>query len=130
LDPRAYPVWKTRLREGDADPVTAAAVGDLLALVHRRTAGDRRIAQRFATDASFLSMRLEPYLLATARVHPDLAPALEQLARTTAETRLALVHGDVSPKNILIGPHGPVFLDAECAWYGDPAFDLAFCLNH
>jgi aminoglycoside phosphotransferase (APT) family kinase protein len=40
------------------------------------------------------------------------------------------VHGDVSPKNILIGPHGPIFLDAECAWYGDPAFDLAFCLNH
>src|SRR5690606_24626353 len=49
---------------------------------------------------------------------------------TTASTRLALVHGDVSPKNILIGPNGPVFLDAECAWYGDPAFDLAFCLNH
>ena len=42
----------------------------------------------------------------------------------------ALVHGDVSPKNILIGRRGPVFLDAECAWYGDPAFDLAFCLNH
>src|SRR6185295_87854 len=45
-------------------------------------------------------------------------------------TKLALVHGDVSPKNIMIGPDGPVFLDAECAWYGDPAFDLAFCLNH
>ncbi|MCP4384624.1 MAG: phosphotransferase, partial [Hyphomicrobiales bacterium] len=43
----------------------------------------------------------------------------------------ALVHGDVSPKNIMIGPGSlPVFLDAECAWYGDPAFDLAFCLNH
>jgi aminoglycoside phosphotransferase (APT) family kinase protein len=44
------------------------------------------------------------------------------------------VHGDVSPKNILVGgespTHFPVFLDAECAWYGDPAFDLAFCLNH
>jgi thiamine kinase-like enzyme len=44
------------------------------------------------------------------------------------------VHGDVSPKNILVGGEGPahfpVFLDAECAWYGDPAFDLAFCLNH
>jgi hypothetical protein len=23
-----------------------------------------------------------------------------------------------------------VFLDAECANFGDPAFDLAFCLNH
>jgi Ser/Thr protein kinase RdoA (MazF antagonist) len=40
------------------------------------------------------------------------------------------VHGDASPKNILFGPRGPVFLDAETAWYGDPAFDLAFCLNH
>jgi aminoglycoside phosphotransferase (APT) family kinase protein len=48
----------------------------------------------------------------------------------TRTTRYALVHGDVSPKNILIGPQGPVLLDAECAWWGDPAFDLAFCLNH
>ena len=23
-----------------------------------------------------------------------------------------------------------MFIDAECAWFGDPAFDLAFCLNH
>jgi Ser/Thr protein kinase RdoA (MazF antagonist) len=55
---------------------------------------------------------------------------LENLSDITAKTRVALVHGDVSPKNILVGPRGPVFLDAECAWYGDPAFDLAFCLNH
>ena len=48
----------------------------------------------------------------------------------TLTTKRALVHGDISPKNILHGPDGPVFLDAECAWFGDPAFDLAFCLNH
>ena len=59
-----------------------------------------------------------------------MAGVLHALVKTTANTHEALVHGDVSPKNILIGPHGPVFLDAECAWYGDPAFDLAFCLNH
>ena len=55
---------------------------------------------------------------------------LRELSERTAGTKRALVHGDVSPKNILIGPAGPIFLDAECAWYGDPAFDLAFCLNH
>jgi aminoglycoside phosphotransferase (APT) family kinase protein len=55
---------------------------------------------------------------------------LMALSRETLATKKALVHGDVSPKNILAGPKGPVFLDAECAWYGDPAFDLAFCLNH
>jgi hypothetical protein len=46
------------------------------------------------------------------------------------DRRVALVHGDVSPKHILAGPDGPVFLDAECACWADPAFDLAFCLNH
>jgi aminoglycoside phosphotransferase (APT) family kinase protein len=130
LEPQRYPLWKARLRDGHADPATAAAVGERLALIHRSTAGDAALARRFATDDGFYAIRLEPYLVATARAHPDVAPALEALARTTAATRTALVHGDVSPKNILVGPAGPVFLDAECAWYGDPAFDLAFCLNH
>jgi hypothetical protein len=55
---------------------------------------------------------------------------LRDLVATTARNKLALVHGDLSPKNILLAAHGPILLDAECAWYGDPAFDLAFCLNH
>jgi aminoglycoside phosphotransferase (APT) family kinase protein len=88
------------------------------------------VRARFATDHIFFPIRLEPYLVATGCAHPDLEPRLEALAARTGATHLALVHGDVSPKNILLGPHGPVLLDAECAWYGDPAFDAAFCLNH
>ena len=130
LDPAQYPLWKNRLRDGHADPQTAAAVAARLARIHAATAGDRDVARAFATADNFYAIRLEPYLIATGRAHPDLAPALARLAATTAATKLALVHGDVSPKNILVGPEGPVFLDAECAWYGDPAFDLAFVLNH
>ena len=130
LDPARYPVWKNRLRDGHAEPATAAAVGARLAEIHGATAGNGEIARRFATDDSFSALRIEPYLIATSRVHPGLAAPLRRLAEVTAGTHLALVHGDVSPKNILVGPEGPVFLDAECAWYGDPAFDLAFCLNH
>ena len=130
LDGAAHPLWKAELRAGRADPAFARTVGERLARVHAATAGREEIARQFATDANFHAIRLEPYLLATARVHPDLAPVLQALAERTARTRLALVHGDVSPKNILIGRGGPVFLDAECAWYGDPAFDIAFCLNH
>ena len=77
-----------------------------------------------------MALRLDAYLLAAAARRRAVAAPLRALARRTAATRLALVHGDVSPKNILVGPHGPVFLDAETAWWGDPAFDLAFCLNH
>jgi aminoglycoside phosphotransferase (APT) family kinase protein len=130
LDPVAHPLWKETLRRGEADPAVAKEVGARLARIHNATAGRHDIAARFPTDEGFHAIRLEPYLLATARVHRDLAPVLEQIAARTLATRRALVHGDISPKNILVGPKGPIFLDAECAWYGDPAFDLAFCLNH
>jgi aminoglycoside phosphotransferase (APT) family kinase protein len=130
LDPERYPVWKRMLLDGIVQPKTAAQVAAIIARLHAASAGNTEIAQRFRTDAIFQAIRLEPYLLATTVRHPDLEGRLRELAERTAETRLALVHGDVSPKNILLGPRGPVFLDAECAWYGDPAFDAAFCLNH
>ena len=130
LSPESHPLWKTELRHGRADPAFAAQLGRLLALIHRTTAHNSAIAAEFPTDAIFHSLRLEPYLEATALRHPDLAQTLYRLVETTAASKHALVHGDVSPKNILVGPQGPVLLDAECAWYGDPAFDLAFCLNH
>jgi 5-methylthioribose kinase len=130
LAPESHPLWKTELRSGRADPAFAAQLGRLLALIHRNTAHNSAIAAEFPTDAIFHSLRLEPYLEATALRHPDLAPILHRLVEITAASKHALIHGDVSPKNILVGPQGPVLLDAECAWYGDPAFDLAFCLNH
>jgi len=130
LSEQSYPNWKGQLQRGVVDMGTAAAVGQCLGRIHSTTAKSPGLACRFPADAIFHAIRLEPYLLATAKMHPKLADRLEFLARTTAQTKLALVHGDVSPKNILVGPEGPVFLDAECAWWGDPAFDLAFCLNH
>jgi len=126
----SYRNWKDLLRDGIVDTDTAGEVGRRLAVIHDTTARPPDLARRFASDPIFHAIRLEPYLLATAQVHRGLAGPLESLAHVTATTRCALVHGDVSPKNILVGPHGPVFLDAECAWWGDPAFDLAFCLNH
>ena len=124
------PLWKAELAEGRADRDFAAKVGSSLARIHAATAADPACAAKFDTDTNFHAIRLEPYLLAAGKVNVSLEPQLIALSERTSRTRLALVHGDVSPKNILIGPEGPVFLDAECAWYGDPAFDLAFCLNH
>ncbi len=125
-----YRLWKSELRDGIAEPAFAAAVAATLARIHAATAADPAVAGEFPTDDIFNDIRLEPYLVATAHAHPDRAAALHALVDTTRATRRALVHGDVSPKNILHGARGPVFLDAECAWWGDPAFDLAFCLNH
>jgi 5-methylthioribose kinase len=130
LPPERYPVWKLQLRDGEIVPKTAVRVGDVLGRLHSATAGHPDVAARFATDGVFRSIRLDPYLGATGRAHPDLADLLAALAERTASTKRVLIHGDFSPKNLLIGPDGPVVVDAECAWYGDPAFDLAFVLNH
>jgi len=130
LPPEHYPLWKSELLAGRVDVAAAAAVGELLGGIHAASARDATLADRFATDDLFHQLRIDPYLLTIAKKHVDFADVLTALAKRTATTRLALVHGDVSPKNILLGPDGPVLLDAECAWFGDPAFDLAFCLNH
>lgn len=130
LAPAQFPVWKEQLRDGEVDAEFAAEVGRRLAAIHAATAGDAALAALFDTSPIFHAIRLEPYFEAAARRHPEAAGPLADLSARTLAARVALVHGDVSPKNILGGARGPVFLDAECAWFGDPAFDAAFCLNH
>lgn len=129
-DPATHSVWKSDLAAGRVEPKLARQVGLLLAKVHAGAAGSAAIAARFQTTDLFEDLRLAPFLRHCALKHPDLAERLVALADRTAAARITLVHGDVSPKNILHGPAGPVLLDAECAWYGDPAFDLAFCSAH
>jgi hypothetical protein len=130
LDPDAYPVWKDQLRDGHVDPTVAAAVGSRLGQVHAATAGRPELASRFDNAGLFAVLRLDPYLGAVARCHPDLARPLAELRTSFVAHADALIHGDASPKNILVGPSGPVLLDSECATWGDPAFDIGFCASH
>jgi 5-methylthioribose kinase len=128
--PEKFPVWKAKLAAGQIDADFAGRVGGQLVFLHSSTIGRRDVEKNFANEAQFLALRLDPFLLHVARKHTAVSAELRAAARGVSRARIALMHGDVSPKNILVGPGGPVFLDAETACYGDPAFDLAFCLNH
>ena len=130
LAPEKYSLWKKELLEGVADTGFAGIVGKTLGKIHAKSANDEKLKKLFATDEFFFALRIDSYLLATAEKHPDISPKIKEIAYQTLAAKIALVHGDVSPKNILKGKNTPVFLDAETAWYGDPAFDVAFCLNH
>lgn len=128
--PDRYPVWKSQLAAGQIDEHFAALLGQALARIHAATANCHDTATRFANNAQFYALRLEPYLLYTAAKHPGVARCIRAISDGVSSARIALMHGDFSPKNILCGPDGPMILDAETACYGDPAFDFAFCLNH
>lgn len=122
--------WKQMLLAGQANSEHANHAGTLLARIHRHSAGDAAARHLFDTTPNFSQLRIEPYLLATGAKHPALQPLFETEAARLAATHECLVHGDFSPKNILINSERMVLLDCEVAWYGDPAFDLAFLLNH
>lgn len=120
--------WKSALLAGEVDLLTAARVGQLLGNLHRETGRLPQVALRFDDRRPFHQLRVSPYLETVAARHPDLAGAIGAITVRLLAHREALVHGDYSPKNILVP--GPVLLDFEVAHWGDPAFDAAFCLNH
>ena len=124
-------LWKRSLLEGRGRPVgEARAVGDLLGRVHAGSARAGFDRGPFDNLAWFEALRIDPYLRFTAGRHGALADRLVALADGLRGADAVLVHGDVSPKNVLFRSGRPVLLDAECATMGDAAFDVAFCLNH
>jgi aminoglycoside phosphotransferase (APT) family kinase protein len=122
--------WKADLMAGRCDEVTASRAGETLGRLHSASWGNTELAARFDTDDNFHSLRIEPYLLKTAERVPEAAAFLREEAARLAQTKLALVHGDFSPKNLLVNDQRLVILDAECGWFGDPAFDTAFLITH
>jgi aminoglycoside phosphotransferase (APT) family kinase protein len=127
--PEIY-LWKAAMLAGQAPRGEAPAVGALLGRIHAAATAPGFDASPFHNRDDFRALRIEPYLIFMAEKHPDLKAGILALADALYEAEIALVHGDVSPKNIILRSQGPVLLDAECATMGDPAFDVAFCLNH
>jgi len=122
--------WKEALLSGEIDLEAAARVGALLADMHNQTASNEYAQKRFANQSGFIQGRIDPYHWTAAKAHPSLKPLIDTEVQRMLRTRVTLVHGDYSPKNIFIYPERILMLDFEVAHYGDPAFDTAFCLNH
>jgi 5-methylthioribose kinase len=123
--------WKDELLAGRVLWNHAEQFGTLLGTLHRNSARRlNKLPSEFADTSFFESLRLEPYYGFTARQLPDAADYLMRLIRETRGLHLALVHGDYSPKNILIYDGRMVLLDHEVAHFGDPAFDIGFALAH
>jgi aminoglycoside phosphotransferase (APT) family kinase protein len=122
--------WKARLLECDVDISTARKVGRLLGQMHTRTHGRDDLAREFEDRSHLRALRVQPYHVRVAERRPDLAEAIHSVIDQMLATRECLVHGDYSPKNLLTEGDDVVILDCEVAHWGDPRFDIAFCLSH
>ena len=122
--------WKELLLAGQVDPADGARAGELLGRIHAASAADPAVAAEFDDATTMLEGRVEPYHRFAAARHPDLAPLIEAEVGRMLATRRALVLGDYAPKNLIRYPDRMLVLDVEVAHWGDPSFDVAFCLNH
>jgi 5-methylthioribose kinase len=128
--PTEWTNWKTLLLEGRIDVSVGGRLGALLATWHSRTRGDETTLARFDDPEIFAQQRADPYYRTTMERHPELALVMERLLDRLLQTRECLVHGDYSPKNVLVGDGGMWVIDWEIAHAGDPTFDVAFMTNH
>lgn len=129
--PQPHENWKTLLLAGDVRSDHVRQFAELLGTIHRRGYEQREtVAKEFEDRSFFETLRLEPYYEFASQHVPDATEFLHALVRDTREARFTIVHGDYSPKNVLIHKGKLVLLDHEVIHFGDGAFDVGFALTH
>jgi 5-methylthioribose kinase len=128
--PAGSVVWKSSLLAGEVDLAVAQQAGRLLGRIISASRRDARLRERFRDRTVFNQLRIDPYYRTTAARHPDVARAIQELIADSWKIQTALVHGDYSPKNMLVQNHNIFLIDFEVIHWGDPAFDAGFLLNH
>jgi 5-methylthioribose kinase len=129
--PDGSKTWKQDLLAGIVNPTVTEKVATILATLHRATLAHHEVQETFGDLSNFIELRVDPYFVTIAQRHPDLRPHIETAIEPLLSLRRCLVHGDYSPKNLLLLPDGRIWvLDCEVAHFGNPAFDIAFCTNH
>jgi len=129
--PRPHENFKTRLLDGRVNDEVIRQFALLLATVQSRaTERATEMASCFDDRSYFEALRLEPYYAYAATQVPAAAAFLDDLITATRGRRFTLVHGDYSPKNVLVHRGRLVLLDYEVIHFGDGAFDVGFGMAH
>jgi len=124
-------VWKESLLAGRrSGPQVAHQVGVLLARMINASRTDKAFHKRFWDGTVFDQLRIDPYYRTVARRHPDVREQFDELTGISWNIDTALVHGDYSPKNMLVRGRDVFLIDFEVIHWGDPSFDSGFLLNH
>nr|WP_280521400.1 aminoglycoside phosphotransferase family protein [Paenibacillus mangrovi] len=130
--PEGAKTWKSVLMEGRFSVEVARQAGELLRMMHfnSRTAPLEQI-KVFQDLSYFEQLRVDPFYVYLKRLYPQLQSEIDDLIWELTENSSCIVHGDFSPKNMLVDDNDRmILLDYEVAHWGNPVFDVAFLLTH
>lgn len=124
-------VWKSDLLAGKINPDIGAKLGHTLASWHNFGQQNPGAKERFMEDSLFDQLRIDPFYRFVASKNPQLQVSIQKLINDLEGDKSSIVHGDFSPKNIMISMSDEVFiLDFEVTHVGNPVFDIAFLIAH
>jgi 5-methylthioribose kinase len=111
-------VWKSDLLAGVINPDVGAGLGKTLATWHNY-------------GEVFEQLRIDPFYRFVAAKNPQIEVSIRKLINELEGDKTTIVHGDFSPKNIMVSMDDQIFiLDFEVTHVGNPVFDLAFLIAH
>jgi len=116
--------------KGAVHPLVACQAAEIHAALITSSWRSSDWEKEYGDQTCFGQLRLDPYYRFTAARHPQLADRFAQCMEACQTRRQSLVHGDFSPKNLLVRDSRVMVIDFEVIHFGDPAFDAAFLLNH
>ncbi len=126
-DPQRWRNWKVELLSGRVSIELAGRLGRLLGTIARLGAERQDLACSFDNQTLFEALRIDPFFRHLLTRYPVVATLIAELE----EQQNTLIHGDFSPKNILVDDKGDIrILDAECATWGCAGFDPGYLLAH
>ena len=121
--------WKSELMAGRIDSTIAARAGSLLGRLMSKTWAAGALRTQYGDLTAFEQLRIDPYYRTIAARHRDVRAQVLSVIEEMGQRRFCLVHGDFSPKNILVSLDRVVLIDFEVVHFGDHSFDGAFCLS-
>ena len=124
-------VWKSDLLAGVINPDIGGALGKTLASWHNFGEITPSAKIKFMEDSLFEQLRIDPFYRFVAAKNPQIEVAIRKLINELEGDKTTIVHGDFSPKNIMVAMNDDVYiLDFEVTHVGNPVFDLAFLIAH
>jgi len=124
-------VWKSDLLAGVINPDIGAKLGHTLASWHNYGQQNPSTKDKFMEDSLFDQLRIDPFYRFVADKNPSLQVWIRKLINELEGDKTTIVHGDFSPKNIMISMSDEVFiLDFEVTHVGNPVFDISFLIAH
>jgi 5-methylthioribose kinase len=122
--------WKDLLLQGETDTAVAEQVGAMLGRMHDATGRTPHLVEAFGDARVFEQLRVDPFYRRVQERRPEVAAAVAPIIERMLSDKVALCHGDYTPKNMLVHARGFTLVDYETAYFGDPTMDLGLCLCH